>query len=69
MRTNIEAERARLLMSKEKLSKQLGISSKTYSSYVSGNTIPSDILLKMSDLFNCSVDYLLGLTDKTGKSA
>ena len=36
MRNNIEAERGRLQMTKEKLSNELGISSKTYLSYVRG---------------------------------
>ena len=64
MKNNIEAERARLQLSMEALSTQLEISPKTYSSYVRGLTpIPSDTLLKMAEIFQCSVDYLLGLRD------
>lgn len=62
MRNNIEAERGRLQMTKEELSKTLGITSKTYLSYVRGNPIPSTVLIKMSKIFDCTVDYLLGLT-------
>ena len=65
MRMNIEAERARLGMSKEELSKELGISSKTYSKYVGGSPISSDVLLKMAELFGCSIDYLLGRNNVT----
>ena len=65
MRMNIEAERARLGMSKEELSKELGISSKTYSKYVGGSPISSDVLLKMAELFGCSIDYLLGRNNAT----
>lgn len=62
MRVNIEAERGRLQLTKEEISKELGISSKTYLHYIRGNTpIPSDVLVKMATLFHCSVDYLLGL--------
>lgn len=61
MLNNIEAERGRLQLSKEEISKQLGITSKTYLSYVRGSAIPSTILIKMSKLFNCTVDYLLNL--------
>ena len=62
LKCNIEAERGRLQMTKEELSKRLHISSKTYLSYVRGDTpIPSDILLEMSKLFHCSTDYLLGI--------
>ncbi len=60
---NIEAERARNLMTKGQLAVELGISTKTLKSYSTGvNPIPSNILIKMSKLFNCSVDYLLGLS-------
>lgn len=62
MLNNIEAERGRLQLSKEELSKQLGITSKTYLSYIRGKAIPSTVLINMSQIFNCTVDYLLGLT-------
>lgn len=62
MKCNIEAERGRLQMTKEELASKLHISSKTYLSYVRGDTpIPSDVLLEMSKLFRCSTDYLLGI--------
>ena len=44
------------------MSKELGITSKTYLSYVRGTTpIPSDVLIKMAKRFGCTTDYLLGL--------
>lgn len=43
MLNNIEAERGRLQLSKEELSKQLGITSKTYLSYIRGKAIPSTV--------------------------
>ncbi len=61
---NIEAERGRLQLTKEGMAKKLGISSKTYLSYTRGKAIPSTILINMSKIFGCSVDYLLGLDDK-----
>ena len=62
MRVNIEAERGRLQLSKEDISKELGITSKTYLSYIRGNTpIPSDVLVRMARRFGCTTDYLLGL--------
>lgn len=70
MRVNIEAERGRLQMTKKELSKILGITSKTYLHYVRGFTpIPSDILVKMAELFGCSVDYLLGLSAPDSRPA
>jgi Predicted transcriptional regulators len=60
MRLNIEAERSRLQMTKESLSQELGITSKTYLSYIREDSpIPSDVLLSMAKLFGCSTDYLL----------
>ena len=58
---NIEAERARLGLTKVALSKELGITSNTYRGYISGTPIPSATLLRMAELFNCKTDYLLGL--------
>lgn len=65
MKLNIEAERGRLQMSKEALSRELGITSKTYLFYVrESRPIPSDILIQMATLFQCSTDYLLGLSEQ-----
>lgn len=62
MNVNIEAERVRKQLTKEQLAKEIGISSKTYSNYIKGETpIPSNILLKMAHLFHCKTDYLLGI--------
>lgn len=59
---NIEAERGRKQFTKEDMAKALGISSKTYLSYIRGERpIPSDKLLKMAHLFHCSTDYLLDM--------
>ncbi|MBD5449703.1 MAG: helix-turn-helix transcriptional regulator [Lachnospiraceae bacterium] len=59
---NIEAERARLGMSKEDFSTTLGIATKTYYNWINGtNPIPSNALIQMSFLCNAKTDYLLGL--------
>ena len=63
IRGNIEAERGRKQLSKEALSRALGITSRTYWNYISGGPIPSDKLVAMAHLFECSTDYLLGLTE------
>ena len=48
----------------EALAKQLDVTRGTLYNYESGkNPIPSDILIKMSLLFDVSIDYILGLTD------
>lgn len=69
MRRNIEAERAGMQMTKAELSKALGIAPKTYQCYVRGDrAIPSDKLLEMADLFDCTTDYLLGRSNEKDAS-
>lgn len=61
---NIEAERARLGLSKDNFARSLGITTKTYYNWLNGvNPIPSDVLVKMSGICKADTDYLLGLTD------
>lgn len=57
----IEAERARNGFTKEDLATMVGVSTKTYSNWIRGiNPIPSTALIKMADIFNVKIDYLLG---------
>lgn len=61
---NIEAERARLGMSKDDFAKKIGIATKTYYNWINGvNPIPSDTLIDISSICNVDTDYLLGLSD------
>ena len=61
----IELERTRLGWSQITLAKKLSLSSSaSISQYESGDRIPSDdIKLKMTELFNCTMDYLMGKSD------
>lgn len=61
VRVNIEAERARLQMTKGQMSDALGITMKTYNSYINGAMIPSTILLRLNKMTGKTTDYLLGL--------
>ena len=69
----IELERTRLGLNQIELAKKLNLSSSaSISQYESGDRMPSDdIKLKMAEIFDCSVDYLLGKTDsrKTASSS
>lgn len=67
MRSNIEAERGRAGMSKAALCRELEITAKTYNRYINGGAIPSSKLLCMANLFDCSIDYLLDITEKRNK--
>ena len=45
--------------------KHLGMSQTGYSKYETGeNDVPTQILIRLADLYGTSVDYLLGRTDK-----
>jgi transcriptional regulator with XRE-family HTH domain len=59
---NIEAERKRLNLTQEELSKKLLVERKTYYSWINKGNIPIQKLILMGDIFDCSVDYLLGRT-------
>lgn len=63
MYINIEAERARHKLSLDELSKKIGVERKTLYNWQLNGKIPATALIKMSEVFNCSVDYLLGLTE------
>lgn len=57
---NIEAERARLGITKDELAKRLGISLKTYYNWISGiRPMPHTKLKEMSKMFGTKVDYLV----------
>ena len=59
MYPNIEAERARNNLTVEGLTALLGVSRKTYYNWCKKGRIPEVKLKKMSEIFGCSVDYLL----------
>lgn len=63
-------QRLRLLREEKKLkqldiAKILGVSRTTYTQYETGKSEPdSEMLNKLADIFNTSVDYILGRTEK-----
>lgn len=59
---NIEAERARFNISQDVLAQKLGVERKTYYNWLTKGNIPVNVLILLSDMFDCSVDYLLGRT-------
>lgn len=59
-KVNIEAERARYRLSKEELSRRLGVSVKTYYNWLNEETdIPSTKLMEMALLFGVTMEYLM----------
>ena len=66
-RPRIEDERWRLHLSKGEMCEALGVTPKTYNSYINGGTIPSGVLEKLREMTGKSVDYLLGLDEQGGE--
>lgn len=56
---NINAERARNNLSLDELANRLGVSRKTIYNWTNNGNIPQWALIKMSELFGKSIDYLL----------
>ena len=62
----IKNERKKRGISQVKLGELVGVNDRQISNYEKGIcTPPADILLKLSDLFDCTTDYLLGRTDSS----
>ncbi|MBO6309466.1 MAG: helix-turn-helix transcriptional regulator [Oribacterium sp.] len=52
-------------LKQRQLAEYLGCSQRVYSNYERGDLdIPTEILIKLAQFHNTSVDYLLGLTDE-----
>lgn len=59
---NIEAERARIGMTKAKLATAIGVSIGTIKNWQNGRTeIPASKIVALASIFGVSTDYLLGL--------
>ena len=51
-------------LTQKEIAKQLNCSQQVYSNYELGQRdIPTDILIKLSNLYNVSADYILNITD------
>lgn len=65
---NIDAERARMGLSRAALAAMLGVSYSTMKNWMRGTTdIPASKITEMSKLFHCTTDYLLGLNTGQNK--
>lgn len=59
---NIDAERARIGLSRVGLAEKLNVSYGTIKNWMRGATdIPASKIVEMAKLFHCTTDYLLGL--------
>ena len=56
-------------MTQAEIGKRLNVSQRAYAHYESGTReIPIDILIKIADIFNVSIDYLVNRSDKKKES-
>lgn len=68
--THMNLERIRNLredndLTQTKIASLLNISQRAYSHYETGTRdIPLTVLVQLADIYDCSVDYLLGRTNK-----
>lgn len=70
MRGNMKAERARIGLSAKEVADIIGVNSNQVSRWELGIQAPSaENLLKLAELYRCSPDYLMGVTDKRTKQA
>lgn len=61
----LASERTRLGIDQSDVAEKLGVSKTTISRWERGESIPTgEYLVKLHELFGCSIDYLLGLTDE-----
>lgn len=62
--TRIKEQRLNLQLIQSSLAKKLGLSTRMISFYENDERVPpADILIKLSQIFNVTTDYLLGLSD------
>lgn len=58
---NIDAERARMGITRAELATRLGVGRRTLYNWIESGNIPETHLKNMCVLFNCTIDYLVGM--------
>lgn len=65
MKTRIKELRKEKKITQIQLSLELGVTQETISAYEHGRHLPSvAALIKMSEIFGCSMDYIMGLSSE-----
>lgn len=66
----LRVARNKLKLTQKEVANKLGIHQSTYTKYETGDSDPSsEMLLKLSEIFEVSTDYLLGRDEKENKPA
>jgi DNA-binding XRE family transcriptional regulator len=62
---NIEAERARMGLTRRQTAEALGVKRDTYCDWLNGKyPIPANFCVELASLFGCSVEYLLSSNER-----
>lgn len=70
MRKNLKVERVRCGLTQKQAAKYIGVSANTYSRWECGAVEPkASALMKLSQFYGCTPEYLLGMTDERTASA
>ena len=70
MRANMKAERARKGLSAKEVANRIGVHENAVLRWESGDAEPlGNNLVKLANLYSCSPDYLLGISDERGSKA
>ena len=65
----IESERIKRCVSKDDFAKSLGVSRRTVQNWQNGHTeMPLSKLVRLSNMWHISIDYLLGLSNEKDAS-
>ena len=64
MMARIEAERKRAGMSQEKLAHKVGVTLTTYQNWKRGSKMTAESLGKIANVLGCSMDYLMGKSER-----
>lgn len=65
MKNNIASERMKVGLKQADLARELDVSLKSLARWERGEFPPqARVLIRMHELFGCTVDYLLGLTEE-----
>ena len=55
-------------LNQTQVAKMLGMSQTGYSKYETGeNDVPTEVLIKLADFYNTSIDYILGQTNNPNR--
>jgi len=66
---NIKVALAINKLTQQELADKIGVSAMTISTYISGkHSIPSDKVIEMSNVLNCSTDFILGVEEYATRS-